>query len=231
MEIVVSLFTLVILEIVLGVDNLVFVAIAASRLPREQQGLARLIGLLLALVLRLVFLGGLVWIANFITPLFTLFEIAFSGRDLLLLGGGVFLLYKGTAEIHSSYDVEDNAPPRAPATFFWVICQIMLLDFVFSFDSVLTAIGLASQYWIMASAIIISMILMVFSSRTLAKLIETYPSIKILALSFILMVGMILCADGLHFHVPRGYVYFSMTFSILVETLNIVMRKKRKVPS
>ncbi len=227
-EMIISLLTLLFLEIVLGIDNLVFVSIAASRLPAKQQPTARNFGLILALVTRLILLASISWIASFTYPLFSISDFAVSGRDLLLGLGGLFLMIKGTIEIHEEFEIHDSPKKRRLAqTFVKVIVQIAFLDIVFSLDSVITAVGMTQEYWIMATAIILAIIFMLYANHPLSRFIEKNPSIKMLAMSFILMIGMVLIADSLHYHVPRGYIYFSIGFSLFVETLNITLRKRK----
>lgn len=230
-ELTVSLLTLLFLEIVLGIDNLVFVSIAASRLPAKQQPAARNFGLILALVTRLILLASINWIASFTYPLFSIADFNVSGRDILLGLGGLFLMIKGTLEIHEEFDMlsESETPKKRKIaqTFVKVIVQIAFLDIVFSLDSVITAVGMTQEYWIMATAIILAILFMLYANHPLSKFIEKNPSIKMLAMSFILMIGMVLIADSLHYHVPRGYIYFSIGFSLFVETLNISLRKRK----
>ncbi len=232
-NIIISLLTLTLLEIVLGVDNLVFIAIASNRLPQAKQKSARRFGLMLAWVTRLLLLASAVWIASLTQPLFTLFHFAASGRDLLLFSGGLFLLAKGTHEIHTEMDSieEGEGVPKKHATMLAVVIQIALFDIVFSFDSVITAVGLTPHFWVMATAITIAIIVMIVASEPLAAFINKHPSIKMLALSFLLLIGTVLMADGLHFHIPRGYIYFALVFSILVEALNFVKIRKQKTSS
>jgi predicted tellurium resistance membrane protein TerC len=228
-EIIISLLTLLFLEIVLGIDNLVFVSVAASRLPKKEQPAARNFGLILALVTRLLLLASANWIASFTFPLFTVADFAVSGRDLLLGIGGLFLMVKGTLEIHEEFDMLSGAPKqrKVAQTFTKVIIQIAFLDIVFSLDSVITAVGMTQEYWIMAAAILLAIIFMLYANHPLSKFIEKNPSVKMLAMSFILMIGMVLVADSLHYHVPRGYIYFSIGFSLFVESLNISIRKRK----
>lgn len=222
-----SLLTLLFLEIILGIDNLVFVAIASSRLPKAQQKRARQLGLTFALFTRLLLLAFAATLAQTTQTLFTLFDTPFSIRSLLFLFGGLFLLFKGTEEIHSEFQ-DSNAPTvNTPKTMIKVITQIAILDIVFSFDSVITAIGMTNQFSIMALAIFCAILVMIFASHGVSDFIEKNPSVKMLAVSFILMVGMILVADGCNFHIPRAYIYFTIAFSLFVETLNILLRKKK----
>ena len=228
-DILMSLITLTFLEIVLGVDNLIFISISSSRLPQAQQKLARRVGLLLALATRLVLLASVLWLIGLTKPWFSVMNFSFSGRDLFLIGGGLFLLYKSTFEIHDEFEGEEenHAGKKAPS-FLWVVVQIAILDIIFSLDSVFTAVGMTQNYWVMASAIIIAVCLMIFASEPLSRLVLRLPTIKMLALSFLLMIGTILIADGFHFHIPREYIYFALSFSVLVETLNLLVAARRK---
>ena len=222
-------FTLAILEVVLGVDNLIFLAIVSSRLPKHQQKSARRIGLLLALVLRLLFLALMLWLTGLNKPWFSLFGRTFSMADMVLILGGVFLLYKGTQEIHSDISGrEETARALKAASFFIVVTQIMILDLVFSIDSVVTAVGLVREYFIMAAAIFVAIMAMIFASEPLSNFVNRHPTVRMLALSFLILVGTALVADGFSFHIPRGYLYFAIAFSMAVETLNLMASKKRK---
>ncbi len=234
----IALATLTILEIVLGIDNVIFVSILVGRLPQQDQAKARTIGLGLALVLRLLFLAGAAYIANLTTPLFSVGPLPFmgiehslSGRDLIMLGGGLFLLAKATNELYVKIEMaEESAEPKAASQrnrdFAWMIVQIILLDIVFSIDSVITAIGLTKSYAVMAVAVIVAVGVMVWTSGSISRFIERHPSIKILALAFLIMIGMVLVAEGLEVHIPKGYVYFAMSFSMGVEALNMRFRTK-----
>ncbi len=220
----ISLLTLTALEIVLGIDNLVFISLVTNRLPKPQQRAARQFGLVLACLTRLLLLATISWMTRFTQPLFTLAGHAFSGRDLILSLGGVFLLAKGTSELHlnvSEIDEKSNKL-RQFSRFSVVIIQIMLLDIIFSLDSVITAVGMAQEFIIMALAIIVAIGLMIWASGPLSRFINTYPSLKILGLSFLLLIGLVLVADGFGLHVPRGYLYFAIAFSVFVEWLNIL---------
>lgn len=230
LEISLSLTTLTILEIVLGIDNLVFLAIISQRLPKEQQRKARQFGLTLAWVTRLLLLASAIWITKLTKPLFTVIGFAFSTRDLFLLLGGLFLLTKATQEIHSELDIDPHpqTPQAKTSRFRSVVIQIALLDIIFSLDSILTAIGLTQRFWLMAVAITIAILVMIFASEPLTRFIARYPSIKMLALSFLMLIGMILIADGFSFHIPRGYIYFAMAFSLSVECLNLLKKRKRR---
>lgn len=226
-----SLLTLTVLEIVLGIDNLVFIAILAGRLPPARQKQARQAGLALALTMRLALLASIVWIIGLTKPVFEVFGHAVSWRDIILIAGGLFLLYKGTCEIHYRFegDAPREAASRAKASFSGVIMQIMLLDIVFSLDSVITAVGMANDFWVMAAAIIIAVAIMLAASGPLTAFIDRHPTVKMLALSFLLLIGMALVADGLGFHVPKGYIYAAIGFSIGVEMLNQFAARRRKV--
>lgn len=226
LDISLSFLTLTILEIVLGVDNLVFLAIISQRLPKHQQKRARQIGLTLAWVLRLVLLLSAVWLSKLTNPLFSIFDFSFSGRDLFLLFGGMFLVAKATQEIHAELEPHDIKEPKKLDTFGLVVAQIAVLDMVFSLDSVLTAIALTQRFWIMATAITIAIITMLFAAEPLSRFVERHPTIKMLALSFLILIGMVLIADGFEFHIPRGYIYFAMGFSISIEFLNLLRRKR-----
>jgi predicted tellurium resistance membrane protein TerC len=231
-EIWASLLTLTALEIVLGIDNLVFIAILAGRLPAEQQNRARQIGLLLALLTRLALLASIAWIIGLTRPLFDLFSHPVSWRDIVLIAGGLFLLYKGTREIH--HMLEGDGPEGEEEHGSWrtsfagVVTQIMVLDIVFSLDSVITAVGMANTLWVMATAIIIAVVIMLAASRPLAEFVHRHPTVKMLALSFLMLIGMTLIADGAGIHVPKGYIYAAIGFSIGVEGLNQLVARRRR---
>ena len=218
------------MEIVLGIDNLIFLSILAARLPEAQQDGARRIGLILALGMRLGLLAAISWMMRLTEPVVTLFEQSFSWRDLILIGGGMFLIYKGTTEVHDRIEGEGvHAPQAKRASFFATILQIMLLDIVFSLDSVITAIGMANQFSVMVAAVVISVLVMLVAAGPIAGFIERHPTVKMLALSFLLLIGVMLVADGFGFHVPRGYIYAAIGFSGLVEFLNqLAARGKRR---
>lgn len=229
LDLVLSFLTLTLLEVILGIDNLVFLAIISQKLPKNQQKRARQLGLTLAWVTRLLLLASAVWLTQLVDPLFSIGSIAFSGRDLFLLAGGLFLLVKATQEIHELLEPSLQIKPKKAIKknqFTFVICQIALLDIVFSLDSVLTAIGLTQHFLIMAAAITIAIIAMIAASETLSAFIEKHPTLKMLALAFLILIGMVLIADAFQFHIPRGYIYFAMGFSLSVEFLNIVYRRK-----
>jgi predicted tellurium resistance membrane protein TerC len=224
-----SLVTLTALEIVLGIDNLVFIAIVAGRLPPERQNRARQVGLALALISRLALLGSIAWIIGLTAPLFDIFGQPVSWRDVVLIAGGLFLLYKGTREIHRRLEGEGQEKARSGRTSFaGSVAQIMLLDIVFSLDSVITAVGMANTFWVMATAIIIAVVIMLAASRPLADFVERHPTVKMLALSFLLLIGMTLIADGAGFHVPKGYIYAAIGFSVAVEALNQFSARRRR---
>jgi predicted tellurium resistance membrane protein TerC len=226
---IISLLTLTVLEIVLGVDNLVFISLASSHLPAPRQKAARRVGLLLALVTRLLLLAAVVWLIGLKQPWFSLFDHPFSGRDLILIAGGLFLLIKSTLEVHTEF--EDHAVSIGGSrftNFMLVIIQIGVLDIVFSLDSVFTAVGLTRVYWIMATAIVMAIIVMIVASEPLSRLIAKYPTVKMLALSFLLLIGTMLIADGFHYEIPRGYIYFAVAFSLFVEILNNLVKQRKK---
>jgi predicted tellurium resistance membrane protein TerC len=226
----IALLTLSVLEIVLGVDNVVFIAILTGRLPAAQQPLARRVGLTLALVIRIGLLFAITWIMGLTRPLFAVLGHDVSGRDLILLGGGLFLIFKATWEIYDKLEVEHSeaAAGRGRAAFASVLVQILLLDIVFSLDSVITAVGMAEQVSIMVAAMVIAMVVMLVSMGAVSGFVERHPSVKILALAFLLLIGVMLVAEGFGQHVSKGYIYFAMAFSLLVELLNLRYRKKRK---
>lgn len=226
-----ALFTLTMLEIVLGVDNVIFISILAGKLPQEQQARARQVGLALALITRILLLLSISFIATLTTPLFNVLSFEPSGRDLILLGGGLFLIYKATTEIHEKLEGEEgHASSRGGVTFTSVIIQILLLDVVFSLDSVITAVGMADDVRIMITAVVIAVAVMLFAAGPLSEFVNRHPTVKMLALSFLLLIGFSLVAEGLHFHIPKGYIYFAMGFSVLVEVLNLRLSGKNKQP-
>lgn len=230
-EIGISFFTLTILEIVLGVDNLVILAILTESLPRRQRRRARTIGLMLAWVTRLLLLFTAVWLVKYTHPFYTYGDFKFSVRGIFLVLGGAFLITKATQEIHQevTHELNNQTKHMWKNNAFWVtVIQIGVIDIIFSLDSVLTAVGLTSQFYIMASAITVTIILMIYASDRLCLFIEKFPTIKMLALSFLMLIGMVLVADGFEFHIPRAYVYFAMGFSLSVESLNLMRRARRK---
>lgn len=223
--------TLTVLELVLGIDNVIFISILSGKLPQEQQAKARYIGLSLALIMRVILLFSLSWVMSLTFPLFTVYGQAVSGRDLILLLGGLFLIAKSTHEIHGSLEGEEGHElKKVYSSFSSVIVQITLLDIVFSLDSVITAIGMVSQVWIMIAAVVISIIAMMLFAGPIGDFVHRHPTIKMLALAFLLLIGVTLIAEGLHQHIPKGYIYFAMAFSVLVEFLNMRLRKKAAKP-
>ncbi|MGH8067374.1 MAG: TerC family protein [Candidatus Entotheonellia bacterium] len=227
----IAFVTLVALELVLGIDNIVFISILAGKLPGDQPKTARLVGLSLAMVMRIALLFSLSWIIGLTAPLVEIFDVELSGRDLILIAGGLFLLAKSTHEIHQKLEGDEGeASDRVRASFVGVIVQILLLDIVFSLDSVLTAIGMVSQIEIMIAAVVISVIFMMLFSGVISDFVQRHPTVKMLALSFLLLIGVTLIVDGFHQHIPRGYIYFSMGFSVFVEMLNLRLRRRRVPP-
>lgn len=229
-----SLATLILLEIVLGIDNVIFISIAADGLPPQMRPMARRIGLALALVIRLALLAMASWIVGLTAPVFSALGQAISWRDILLLGGGLFLLYKGTAEIHATVEGsgEDGLKKVVAGGLAMVTLQIALLDMVFSFDSVITAIGMTQNFPVMATAIVVSIVVMLFASEPIGAFVARHRTVKMLALSFLILIGMTLVADGLGVHVPKGYIYFAVAFSLGVEALNLIAAgRTRKKPT
>ena len=227
----IALLTLTVLEIVLGIDNIIFISILSGKLPVEQRKKGRLVGLSLAMITRILLLFSISLIVKLTEPFFTVFELGISGRDLILILGGLFLLAKSTMEIHSKLEgEEEHHDIKAKISFWGVIIQILLLDVVFSLDSVITAVGMANDLGVMVTAVIIAVIFMMFFSGSISDFVENHPTIKILALSFLLLIGFSLVAEGLHQHIPKGYIYFAMAFSVMVEVLNIKMLKKKREP-
>jgi predicted tellurium resistance membrane protein TerC len=234
----ISLVTLTLLEIVLGIDNIVFITILAGKLPEHQQAKARKLGLAAALITRLLLLASLSFIVKLTHPLFAVAGKEISGRDLVLILGGLFLLYKSTTEIHEKVTHEEDMSGKPlksgkskKAAFAGVIIQIMFLDIIFSLDSVITAVGMVDNLYVMMAAVVIAVILMLFAVNAISHFVNTYPTVKMLALSFLILVGVALIAEGLGVHFPKGYIYFSMFFSMAVEALNIRASKGRKKPA
>jgi len=229
-EIWIALLTLTALEIVLGIDNVIFISILAGKLPAAQQAKARRTGLGGAMITRILLLLSIAWIIRLTAPWFTVLGQAISGRDLILIVGGLFLLGKSTFEIHDKLEGEEGeASKRVPASFLAVIVQIMLLDVVFSLDSVITAVGMADEVAVMIAAVVIAVGVMMAASGPIARFVDAHPTVKILALSFLLLIGMSLVAEGLDQHIPKGYIYFAMAFSVFVEMLNLRLRANRPV--
>jgi predicted tellurium resistance membrane protein TerC len=229
-EIWIALATLTLLEVVLGIDNIIFIAILAGKLPAHRQAQARRLGLSLAMFMRIGLLLSLAWMARLTTPLFTAVGHPVSGRDLILIGGGLFLLFKSTREIHDKLEGSEHgaAAPKA-AAFSGVIVQIMLLDIVFSLDSVITAVGMVDQIPVMIAAIVIAIGFMLFFSGPISRFVDRHPTVKMLALSFLLLIGVALIAEGFGHHIPKGYIYFAMSFSVFVEMLNLRLRTPKGV--
>ena len=227
----ISLVTLTLLEIVLGIDNIIFISILAGKLPAAQQGRARTLGLMIALIARVLLLCSIFWLTKLTGTLFFVFAHSVSGKDLVMLGGGLFLLWKSVHEIHGSLEGEDHAKSAGGgATLGSVIAQIVVIDIVFSIDSVVTAVGLAQHIEVMITAVILAMLVMLAASSAISGFVNRHPTIKMLALSFLLLVGVVLIADGCGQHFEKGYIYFAMAFSFAVEMLNVKMRARRSKP-
>lgn len=224
----IALLTLTFLEIVLGIDNIIFISIVSNKLPKAQQPKARNIGLSLALIFRVALLLGITWIITFTQPLFSVFEVEFSGRDLILLAGGLFLIFKSTMEIHHKMEgVAEEHSSKTQSSLFSVITQIILLDIIFSFDSILTAVGLTDEILLMIIAVVISIGVMMLFAENISDFISKHPTLEILALSFLILIGFMLSIESFDYHVPKGYIYFAVFFSLLVEMLNMKIRKKK----
>ena len=230
-EIWVAFFTLTALELVLGIDNIIFISILVDKLPREKQELARRVGLFMAMFMRIALLLVLSWIVGLTAPVFSPFGHDVSGRDIILIGGGLFLIWKSTGEVHQLLEGEEGgASAKVPSTFFGVIAQIAIIDLVFSLDSIITAVGMVSEVAVMIAAVVASVALMMVFASAIGRFVSDHPTIKMLALSFLVVVGVVLIADGFGTHVPKGYIYFAMAFSVGVEMLNIRLRKKGVKP-
>jgi predicted tellurium resistance membrane protein TerC len=227
-----ALATLTVLEIVLGIDNIIFISILSGKLPRARQKNARLTGLGAAMIMRILLLFSISWVISLTAPMFTIVGQEISGRDLILILGGLFLLFKSTMEIHERLEGEEEHQHAAGArtvSFGSVIVQIMLLDIVFSLDSVITAVGMAEDLWVMVTAVIIAVLIMMLASESISSFVHRHPTVKILALSFLLLIGVSLIAEGLDQHIPKGYIYFAMAFSVFVEMINLKARAGRPV--
>jgi len=222
-----ALVTLTALEIVLGIDNIIFISILTGKLPQQQRPRAQRIGLALAMITRLMLLFSLTWIMRLTEPFFSILGHGVSGRDIILIVGGLFLLAKSTMEIHDKLEGEEHHSPegKGGASFKGIIIQIMFLDIIFSLDSVITAVGMASQLAVMATAVVLAVGVMMFFAGAVSTFVDRHPTIKVLALSFLLLIGVSLIADGLSFHIPKGYIYFAMAFSVFVEMINLRVRK------
>ena len=224
----IALLTLTFLEVVLGIDNVIFISIVSNKLPESQQAKARNIGLSLALIFRVLLLLGISWIIGFTAPLFSIFGTEFSGRDVILVLGGLFLIFKSTMEInHKMEGIPEKQEAKQGTTLFSVIFQVILLDIIFSFDSILTAIGLTDKLVLMVVAIVVAMIIMMAFAGSISKFIAKHPSLEVLSLAFLILIGFMLMVEALHYHVPKGYIYFALTFSLLVEIINLRIRKKQ----
>jgi predicted tellurium resistance membrane protein TerC len=225
-----ALLTLTALEIVLGIDNVIFLSVIVSRIPAQQAKRARQIGLALALVFRVLLLSLLVWLIGLTQAVLTVKGLAFSWRDIILIGGGLFLIGKATHEIHGEVEGRNEASDDTPkaGAFFWVIVQIIIIDLVFSLDSIITAIGMAQDLAIMIAAVVIACVIMYVSSGPVARFVAEHPTTKMLALAFLVLIGVALVADGFQFHIPRGYIYFAIAFSALVEAFNVLAKRNRK---
>jgi predicted tellurium resistance membrane protein TerC len=227
-----ALVTLTALEIVLGIDNIIFISILTGKLPERQRPKAQRIGLSLAMITRLMLLFSLTWIMRLTEPFFSILGHGVSGRDIILIVGGLFLLAKSTMEIHDKLEGEEQhtSGAKGSASFKGIIIQIMFLDIIFSLDSVITAVGMASQLAVMATAVVLAVGVMMFFAGAVSTFVDRHPTIKVLALSFLLLIGVSLVADGLSFHIPKGYIYFAMAFSVLVEMINLKVRKNAAQP-
>jgi predicted tellurium resistance membrane protein TerC len=226
-EIWIALATLTALELVLGIDNIIFISILAGKLPPQQRDKARRLGILLAAVTRIALLFSIAWIIGLTKPLFAVFGHDFSWRDLILIGGGLFLIGKATHEIHQKLEgASEEVKATAAATFGGVIVQIMLLDIVFSLDSIITAVGMVREIWVMVAAVLISVGFMILFARPIGAFVDRHPTVKVLALSFLIMIGLVLMADGFGQHIPKGYIYAAMAFSVFVELINLWIRKR-----
>lgn len=228
-----ALATLTLLEVVLGIDNIIFIAILVGKLPKEQRDKARILGLALAMLTRIALLASLFWIMKLTQPLFAIFGNEISGRDIILIVGGLFLIYKSTHEIHSQLEFTEDEKQisKKSLKFFPALIQIAILDIIFSLDSVITAVGMADHLEVMIIAIILAVLIMMIASKGISDFVEKNPTIKTLALAFLILIGIALIADGLDFHIPKGYIYFAMAFSLIVECINIYAGKKTKKKS
>lgn len=230
-EIWIAFFTLTALELVLGIDNIIFISIIVDKLPKETREVARKLGLFLAMFMRIGLLVALSWIVGLTEPLLTVFGYGFSGRDIILIGGGLFLIWKSTGEVHQLLEGEEGEASRKVAnSFAGVILQIMMIDIVFSLDSIITAVGMVREVGVMIAAVVASVGLMMLFAGAIGRFVSEHPTIKMLALSFLVVVGVVLIADGFGHHVPKGYIYFAMAFSVAVEMLNIRLRKSAGKP-
>jgi predicted tellurium resistance membrane protein TerC len=225
----IALLSLIALEVILGIDNIIFISILADKLPENQRNKLRYWGISLAMVMRLVLLAVIAWILKLDQTLFTVFKIDFSGKGLILIAGGLFLIYKSTKEIYHKTEVEDEHAPVVPqkSSFKRMLSEVLILDLVFSVDSIITAVGMVQELWIMYTAVIVTVMIMLFASRPISEFIRKHPSFKILALCFLMMIGVSLLAEGFHFEIPKGYIYFSMAFAFLVDVIQMKTLKKK----
>lgn len=232
MEVIIALLTLILLEVVLGIDNIIFISIITARLPAHQQKKGRRVGLLLAMVMRLLLLTVISFILKLQNDLFSVLGVGISGKDIILIAGGIFLLYKSVAEIYHKMEGEpgDTSKNIKVTSFASAIGQILVLDLVFSIDSIVTAVGMVDQLWIMYVAVVVSVTVMLFASEPISRFVNKHPSFKILALSFLMLIGVSLIGEGLEFHIPKGYIYFSMAFALLVDILQMRLHKPRTAP-
>lgn len=229
-EVIVSLFSLIALEVILGIDNIIFISILADKLPENQKNKLRFWGIGLAMVMRLCLLAFIAWILQLDKTLFRIFEIDFSGKGLILLAGGLFLIYKSTKEIHHKTEMANEGAPSATkqSTFKRLLSEVIILDLVFSIDSIITAVGMVKELWVMYTAVVITVLIMLVASKPISEFIRKHPSFKILALCFLMMIGVSLIAEGLHFEIPKGYIYFSMLFAFLVDIIQMKTLKQVK---
>ncbi len=229
-EAIIPLISLIALEVILGIDNIIFISILADKLPENQRNKLRYWGIGLAMVMRLLLLAFISWILKLDKTLFTLFDIDFSGKGLILIVGGLFLIYKSTREIYHKTEIESDEKPDIPknSSFKRLLSEVIILDLVFSIDSIITAVGMVQQLWVMYTAVIVTVIIMLFASKPISNFIRKHPSFKILALSFLLMIGVSLLAEGFHFEIPKGYIYFSMAFAFLVDIIQMKTVKKNE---
>jgi predicted tellurium resistance membrane protein TerC len=225
----VSFVTLTVLELVLGIDNIIFISILVDKLPEKQREFARLLGLGLAMVMRIGLLFVVSWLVALTAPLFTVLQQEISGRDIILVAGGLFLIWKSTREIHHMFDAAEDRPAvNVRATFSAIIVQIILIDMIFSLDSIITAVGMVDEIAVIVAAVVTSVLLMIFFAPHIGRFVSAHPPVKMIALSFLVVIGVVLIADGFDYHVPKGYIYFSLAFAVIVEMLNIATRRKSK---
>lgn len=230
-EAIIPLISLIALEVILGIDNIIFISILADKLPESQRNKLRYWGIGLAMVMRLCLLAFIAWILKLDKTLFTLFDINFSGKGLILILGGLFLIYKSTKEIYHKSEIANDATPDVPknSSFKSLLIEVILLDLVFSIDSIITAVGMVQELWVMYTAVIVTVIIMLFASKPISEFIRKHPSFKILALCFLMMIGVALLAEGFHFEIPKGYIYFSMAFAFLVDIIQMKTVKQKNV--